>query len=337
MKKLLSLLAAAGICLSGCSDSVRTPAEHNRADQKHYSITVGLTYIPNIQFSPLYVAEKEGYFRDFGLDVTLRHHGAQEALFGALSSGAEDIVFAGADEMMQARDSGVDVVNWATMYQNYPVALISPKSAGIKSWADLKGRRIGVPGPYGENYFGLQSALRAHHLEKEVTVEYIGYTQAAALKEKKVDAVIGFVNNDAVALEKAGMEVDLLPIADKKEPNLIGVGFGSKRSRIRVQVYAKFLKAVEKAVRKAHSDPQAALTATEKYVPSVKDPQTAEMTKEILRRTLELYRGSGIFGRQDCGAWERMSHFLKEAGLVKKTVPAREAFTRSVTEAARKL
>ena len=50
------------------------------------TITVGLTYIPNIQFSPFYVAESEGLFKDAGISLTLRHHGTQEGLFTALAA-----------------------------------------------------------------------------------------------------------------------------------------------------------------------------------------------------------------------------------------------------------
>lgn len=110
-------------------------------------ITVGLTYTPNIQFSPFYVAAEKGYYKDAGLKVTLRHHGAAEDLFGALSSGKEDVIYAGGDEMLQARAKNVPVVDIATFYQKYPVGLIVPKDSEIRTPADLKGRKIGTPGP----------------------------------------------------------------------------------------------------------------------------------------------------------------------------------------------
>src|SRR5689334_1993486 len=74
------------------------------------SLTVGLTYIPDIQFAPFYVAQSLGYYKAAGLDVTLRRHGASEDEFGALISGKENLIFAGGDETLQARAQGQDIV-----------------------------------------------------------------------------------------------------------------------------------------------------------------------------------------------------------------------------------
>lgn len=60
--------------------------------------------------------------------MTLRHHGASESLMGALQSGTEDVVYAGGDEMLLSRSQGVDVVNFATMYQSHPAELIVPQN-----------------------------------------------------------------------------------------------------------------------------------------------------------------------------------------------------------------
>lgn len=164
MKKFLALTSAALLLLGACStDSAASDVATESPD-----ITLGLTYIPDVQFAPVYVAEEKGYFEDAGVDVTVRHHGAQEALFGALVDGKEDIVFAGGDEMMQARDAGVDVVNWATLYQTYPVSIIVPSDAEITDVAQLAGKKIGVPGEYGQTYFGLLALLEDAGLTDKV-------------------------------------------------------------------------------------------------------------------------------------------------------------------------
>src|SRR5699024_1526091 len=139
---LAAAAAAPLLALAGCA--IDSPQEDETgADLPQ--LTLGLTYVPNVQFAPFYLAEQKGYFTDAGVDVTLRHHGESEELFGALQSGTEDVVVAGGDEMMQARSSGVPVVDIATMYTTYPVALIVPADSPIQSPDDLAGHSIGVP------------------------------------------------------------------------------------------------------------------------------------------------------------------------------------------------
>src|SRR5687768_13949394 len=58
-------------------------------------MTMGLSFVPNIQFAPFYVADSLGYFKDAGVQVEFHHHGAGEDLFGAVVAGREDMIFAG--------------------------------------------------------------------------------------------------------------------------------------------------------------------------------------------------------------------------------------------------
>ena len=37
------------------------------------SVTIGLGYIPNVQFTPFYAADKLGYFKAEGLNVKFQH------------------------------------------------------------------------------------------------------------------------------------------------------------------------------------------------------------------------------------------------------------------------
>ena len=120
--------------------------------------TIGLTYVPNTK-PPFYVAEASGLYKTTGATVTLRHHGASEGLFTALAGGSEDFVVAGADEMLQARAQGLDLVAIAQFYRSYPVVGIVKDASPITSAADLKGRSIGVPGKFGESWFGLKVLL----------------------------------------------------------------------------------------------------------------------------------------------------------------------------------
>lgn len=295
-------------------------------------ITVGLTYTPNIQFAPFYVAAEKGYYKDAGLNVDLRHHGAAEDLFGALKSGKEDVVYAGGDEMLQARAKNVPLVDIATFYQKYPVGLIVPKESDIKKPTDLKGRTIGTPGPYGETYFGLLALLKEGGLSvKDANVKNIGFTQQAALTGKKVEGVMGYLNNDAVAFEEAGKEVRALTLdgGDKGDP-LVGVGIGvqEKTLKKRGDDMKKFVDASLRGLQYAIDHPEDTVELSAKYVPGLKDAKRQKNALAVLKATTPMMQNdAGELGTNDAQSWSRMADFMYDQGLLEKTVTPEEAYS----------
>ncbi|MFP7706762.1 ABC transporter substrate-binding protein [Trueperella sp. LYQ141] len=334
MKKIAALLSVCTL-LVGCSATAHQAGEQNPSEAHSASgssegaFTIGLTYIPDVQFAPMYIAHDKGFFADEGLDITLRHHGAQEALFGAMSNGEEDIVFAGGDEMLQAASTGIDVVNWATMYQRYPVVLITRQDSPIHSPADLAGHSVGLPGPYGENYYGLLAMMQSYSLAN-VDVQYIGYTQAAALASGQVDAIIGFTNNDAVVMRDSGMDIREIPLVAGDLP-LVGVGLGSPRDAINPVAFAKILHALQKACEYASEHRDEALDIVAHYVPSLRDPAQRARAGQVLDATLALYTGSSVFGSQNTATWEAMAQFLKQSKVIDR-VPDLPAYTTAVLD-----
>lgn len=325
MKKILALLLAV-VLLAACSPS------ETSADKRHIGreIVIGLTYVPDIQFAPFYIAEERGFFAEEGLNIRLRHHGAQEALLGALASGEEEIVFAGGDEMLQGRAQGINVVNWATMYQHYPVALLVRADSAITSLSDIRGKTIGLPGPYGENYFALQAMLNNTGMiaDKDVKIQYIGYTQQAALATGKVDAVIGFSNSDAVAIaaaidpDKATDDVVRTINLSEAGLPLVGVGLGSLESNLDAheEDYVKILSAVSKAVTWAGEHPEETVKLSAKYAKDLANPVKARTAQAVLMRTLKLYQGAdGVVGSQSGQPWSQMSEFMGSMGLLENS------------------
>src|SRR5207245_433004 len=88
-------------------------------------VSIGLGYIPDIQFAPFYVAQSKGYYKAAGLNVDF-HHGFVNDLIGSLAVGHDTFVFASGDEELVARSKNISVVNVATIYQRYSVSLIVP-------------------------------------------------------------------------------------------------------------------------------------------------------------------------------------------------------------------
>ena len=203
-----------GACTAGPGATQSDASSKGASD-----VTIGLTYIPNVQFAPVYVADSQGLYNDAGVTATVRHHGSDEGLFTALLAGQENVVIASGDEAAVAASQGMDLVSIGQYYATYPGSVIVPASSSITSLADLAGKNIGIPGEYGSSYYATLAAIKAGGLRtSDVTISSIGYTQQAALAAGQVDAVVGFTNNDAVQMRLAGIDIREIPLDGASTP-----------------------------------------------------------------------------------------------------------------------
>ena len=284
------------------------------------ALTVGLTFIPNVQFSPFYVAESEGLFKDAGLNLVIRHHGTQEGLFTALQTGEEHIVFASSDEAMVAAASDLPGLRtFATCYQRYPGVLLGSET--VTGMKDLAGHSIGVPGGYGSSWFTALAALKLAGLKQEdVEVQPIGWTQVAALTTGKTDAVVGFRNNEAVQLTAAGAPFHQIEVIDPAAPQLVGPGLVPMAGTVPETQLKAIVDAVLEADRRIVSDPELALNATERHVPTLADAEQRTQATRVLEATVELWAkpGEQISLGVNVDDFTRMGEFLTEVGIIRQ-------------------
>lgn len=320
-------LLAASLTLAACGTSTAGAA-------KLTPLTIGLTYFPDIQFAPFYVADAKGYYKDAGLSVNF-HHGIENNEFGLLAAGHEDAIFAGGDEALEARaHSGLPLVDVATMFQKYPVSIIVPADSPIQTAADLRGRTIGVPGPFGETYTGFLALLHSAGLTtSDVHVQSIGFTQVAALVGHKVDAVVGYTNNEPVQLARRGFAIRTLD-AWQAQP-LVSNGLVVLESELKShpdQVRA-LVKATLQGLQYTIDHPEDAVQITKAYAAShnynldLSTPDKQDAALAVLKATLPLWQGSGKLGANDPATWQSMAAFLQSVGLLDKAVDASQSYT----------
>src|SRR5690606_7493472 len=115
-------------------------------------------YSPYADYAPFFVAEELSYFDEFGLEVTLSPKGGTAETIQVLASGN---VLSGAAPggagLFNSIHGGATVTIVATLAK-MPDTVPSPSpfmvseeawQAGIREIKDLKGKRVGIPGPGG--------------------------------------------------------------------------------------------------------------------------------------------------------------------------------------------
>ena len=111
------------------------------------TVTIGMGYIPSVQFAPFYVADQRGYYRRAGLKVDFNYASSPD-LLELVGAGRMDLAIADGTDTIAAVAQGVPIVYVMAEYQRFPVAIFSLAGSRIRSVADLRGKTIGVPGRY---------------------------------------------------------------------------------------------------------------------------------------------------------------------------------------------
>lgn len=98
----------------------------------------------SIFYAPMYVAMEEGYFQDFGIDLTLVTGFGADKTMTAVLSGEADIGFMGPETTVYACNEGATdaVVNFAQLTQRAGNFLVAREPAKKFKWSDLKGKNV---------------------------------------------------------------------------------------------------------------------------------------------------------------------------------------------------
>lgn len=276
-------------------------------------LTVGLGYIPSVQFAQFYLADEAGYYRDAGLDVTFQNQIDPE-LITLIGQGAVDIGMGDGTSVIPARSQGIPVRYAATIYARFPSVVFAKASSGIATPADLAGRRLGIPGKYGTGWVMLQALLGSAGLAPDdlEIVLYPDFGQGVAVAAGQVDAATGFANNEPVQLGLAGDEVSILRVDDVVP--LPGPGLVTSDATLAAKGDAlrAFVGATIRAMEEITADPQAGLDATFAHVPELaSDPETQ---RAILMATIDgwqnAYTAEHGLGAVDPAAWSTTIDFL---------------------------
>ncbi|HEX5623028.1 MAG TPA: ABC transporter substrate-binding protein, partial [Sulfuricurvum sp.] len=180
-------------------------------------VSLQLKWHHQFQFAGYYAALEKGYYREEGLDVTLKNRDLQknnieQVLNGESQYGIGDSVLL----LYQAQKKPIVMI--APIFQHSPNVLITLKSSGIDSPYKLAGKRISM---YPNDADGLPILA----MLKETGVMKQGFKRIQTnfdineLTSGKADAIHGYATNEPYLFRQKGFEVNTI------YPHNFGVDF----------------------------------------------------------------------------------------------------------------
>ena len=322
----LAAVAILAIALVGaCSPSTTpTPSGSPSGSLAATRLTVGLGYIPSVQFAAFYRADQAGYYAAEGLQVTFQNE-IDANLVPKVGQGTVDIGLADGTSVIPAVSQGIPIRYLATIYGQFPSIVFAKASSGITDADGLVGKKLGIPGKYGSSWIMLQALLasKGHTVDDLTIVEYPDFGQGIAVTQGAVDAATGFVNNEPVQLALTGTKVNILRVDDVTPLPGPGIIAGTATISAKKDAVAGFIRATLKAMNEIAATPSVGLDAAIKAVPTLGNDRATQ--EAILQATIDAWRprgaaaGSPITGAVDSVAWDKSLAFM--TSLPGKLVP----------------
>jgi NitT/TauT family transport system substrate-binding protein len=268
---------------------------------------------PNAGFA---AAVGEGYYKAAGLDVTVVQGNGSGNTAQLVASGRSQLAYADAVAISQLISKGAPMRIVSTVYQSNPNSVNALKKTGIKSIADLKGKKVGVPAGSSQGPM-LPLLLKANGL-KEADMTLINMPVAAmvpSLLQGQVDAILGSLDAYQIQLEMQGAELSNFPFADHGVPTVATSIFASNDFiKQNPEVLKKFIAASLKGWSFALDNPTKAIEHVKTLFPDV---NVKLATAELAAITpLFCSGGAKFIGKAEDAHWTRTQALLSEVKLL---------------------
>jgi NitT/TauT family transport system substrate-binding protein len=162
----------------------------------------------------------KGYFKDAGLDVSIDAGNGSGGAVTRVASGSYDMGFADLAALMEFHANNPDAPNKPVavmmVYNNTPAAVLALKKSGIKTVADLNGKKLGAP-VFDAGRRGFPIFAKANKITGVNWTSMDPPLRETLLVRGDIDAITGFSFTSLLNLEARGVpaaEVLVLPYAE---------------------------------------------------------------------------------------------------------------------------
>jgi NitT/TauT family transport system substrate-binding protein len=291
-------------------------------------VTLGVGFIPNVQFATFYVAIEKGFYAEEGLDVSL-DYGFENDYLKLVGTDELQFMVGSGDQAVLGRAQGLPiryVMNW---YTKYPIVVFAKPEAGITRPEDLRGKTIGIPGPFGASYVAFRALLEAGNLsEADVKLESIGFTQAAAISEDKVDAAVDYAVSGPVVLKLQGTDTTIIALDQYLAIPANGLITNEKTLTEQPELVQKMVRASLRGVQYTLEHPDEAFEIALKFVPEAGGENRAA-NRAVFDAVLDFWqpRPDVPLGATTPEEWKNVAELMQRIGLVDTVVDPETLYT----------
>ncbi|MFI6693969.1 ABC transporter substrate-binding protein [Streptomyces sp. NPDC050433] len=326
----VATLSATAACGGGSASSSKEKGGTATIEFSIASAVIG----PKEEVATYAVGKQEGFLDKERIKVETSNADGSVAALQAVASGSADITAADVGAILAAREKGVPVKAIGGLVQNWPWVMAVPPGSGIKTAADLKGKKIGVISlASGSAIYARAYAANAGLDEKDIELLPVGVGAQAAstLKQGKVDA-LALYTQAYTTIENTGTTYRYLDNPDMFQ-GIRSITFAVREDTLdkRRDELVRFLRASYQSMLFSAVSPEAAMRDGYKVFPQVlagksADDRIADDTKIFETWMKSATPSSGNpedfadWGAISDQEWLKTETYTKESGQITKDV-----------------
>jgi len=311
---ILLILAVVGAFLVQQRHSDTSTAQ---GPQKLTTMQLALDWTPNTNHTGIYVALKNDWYKDQGIDLQLLPYSSNVTPDTLVSNSKADVGISSTESIVADAAANEPVVSIAAIMQHNTSALVTLKSSGITRPSQLDGKTYGGFGAPYEN--AVVGELIKHDggkgTFKNVT---LNVDAMQALQSKRVDFAWVFEGWEVIQAQRQGTQLNVFPItdygvADYYTPNIITSPTEMKQ---KPDLLRHFMAATAKGYEYARTHVQESAQDLIDKAPKGTFPDTGLVVASQQYLSPRYADTGRKWGIQDSSAWHGYPEFILNAGGV---------------------
>jgi putative hydroxymethylpyrimidine transport system substrate-binding protein len=331
----LVLLTACGSSSSSSSTAANsstasaTPAA--ATSKPTQSVEVMLDWVPNPDHLALYTSLAKGYWKAQGLDVKLQPPSNVTDVAKLVATGNVPLGISYEPDTIIAGASNLPITAVGALVPVALNSLIAPQKSGITSPADLKGKSVGVSGLLSDDAFLKAISQKAGIPVSSIKKVNVGASLLPSVVSGKVDSILGgYRNVEAVQVKDQGLNPTVIPVTQAGVPQYDELVIIANSQKLKSdtgyqQLVREFLAGLSKGNALVVSQPAVGIASMQDVIKGY----PANQVKQMVDVTAPLLSNPLGFGQMSESAWQSFADWMKNNGLITKSVTANNVMTDS--------